>query len=383
MERTLRLTLEYDGTAFAGWARQPGLRTIEGTLGTALDSLWPGSSDSLAVAGRTDAGVHASHQVASVVVAGGPPPERTADALRSLLPRDLAVVASDEAPAWFHARFSALARRYQYRVLTRRPRSPLRAARALHHASPIDRDALHACAALVAGEHDFGAFTPTATPGARRIRHVTGCSWRAQGDELVLEIEADAFLHHMVRTLVGTMLQVARHARSEESFAGLLGGSPRQIAGPTAPPHALTLTDVRYAGDVPGGDRIRCYVTRERRGARELLVLEEDAGLTVPVAEFAPCERVDLAAYRTVRASTGVELGGVPRPLGMTCDAGQRTRAVWLQAPSGTGDLWVHRPDAARDPVTCRFAALPQSLSQETAPQLDRLADGVLWAHEP
>jgi tRNA pseudouridine38-40 synthase len=374
MGRTLRLTLEYDGTAFAGWARQPDRRTIEGTLASALDSLWPGASESLAVAGRTDAGVHASHQVASVVVSGGPPAERTADALRSLLPRDLAVVASDEAPAGFHARFSALARRYEYRVLARRARSPLRAARALHHASPIDRDALDACAALVVGEHDFGAFTPTATPGARRLRHVTDCAWRADGDELVLEIEADAFLHHMVRTLVGSMLQAARHARSVDSFASLLEGRAREIAGPTAPPHALTLTNVRYAGDVPGGDRIRCYVTRERPGARELLVLEADTGLTVPVATFEPCERVDLAAYRTVRAATGVELEGVPRPLGMTCDAGQRTRAVWLQAPADTGDAWLHRSGAARRPVSCRFAALPQSLTQETAPQLERLA---------
>jgi tRNA pseudouridine38-40 synthase len=248
MERTLRLTLEYDGTAFGGWARQPDRRTIEGTLGNALESLWPGSSASLAVAGRTDAGVHASHQVASVVVAGGPPPERTADALRSLLPRDLAVVAADEAPVGFHARYSALARRYEYRVLARRPRSPLRAARTFHHASPIDRDVLDACAALVVGEHDFGAFTPTATPGARRLRHVTDCVWRADGHDVVLEIEADAVLHHMVRTLVGTMLQTAGGERPREGFASLLAGAPRAAAGVTAPPHGLCLVAVRYRG---------------------------------------------------------------------------------------------------------------------------------------
>jgi tRNA pseudouridine38-40 synthase len=373
MERTLRLTLEYDGARFGGWARQPHRRTLEGTLGGALEALWPGSSDSLAVAGRTDAGVHASHQVASVVAVGGPPTDRTADALRSLLPRDLAVISSAEAPSVFHARFSALARRYEYRVLARRPRSPLRAARVLHHASPIDRDALDACAALVAGEHDFGAFTPTATPGARRLRHVTYCAWRSEGDELVLAIEADAFLHHMVRTLVGTMLQAARQARSVESFARLLTGVPREIAGPTAPPHALELTGVRYAGDVPDGDRIRCFVTRERAGARELLVLDGPGGPTVPVAAFEPAERVDLAAYRTVRAATGVELSSVPRPLGMTCDGGpdgaeRRTRAVWLQAPETGADAWSHGVAA------CRFAALPALLSERAEPQLRRLA---------
>jgi tRNA pseudouridine38-40 synthase len=151
MQRTLRLPLEYDGAGFGGRARQPDRRTIEGILSGALESLWPGSSATLAVAGRTDAGVHASHQVVSVVVTGGPPPERTADALRSRLPRDLAVVAADDVPSSFHARFSALARRYEYRVLARRPRAPLRADRVLHHASPIDRAALAACASLVVG----------------------------------------------------------------------------------------------------------------------------------------------------------------------------------------------------------------------------------------
>jgi tRNA pseudouridine38-40 synthase len=378
-ERTLRLTLEYDGARFAGWARQPDRRTIEGTLADALESLWPGSSASLAVAGRTDAGVHASHQVASVLASGGPPPGRTEDALRSLLPRDLAVVAADEAPPVFHARFSALARRYEYRVLARRPRSPLRADRVLHHASPLDRAVLDACAELVVGEHDFGAFTPTATPGERRLRHVTACAWRAESDELVLEIEADAFLHHMVRTLVGTMLEAGRDARGVDSFARLLGGAAREVAGPTAPPHALTLTGVRYAGDVPGGDRIRCYVTREREGARELLVLEDGASLTVPVGGFEPCERVDLAAYRVARASTGVELSSVPRPLGISCDPGpgageRRTRAVWLRAPEDTRDAWMHHVGPGRPAIACRFASLLQQLPLEQPRQLERLA---------
>jgi tRNA pseudouridine38-40 synthase len=375
MQRTLRLTLEYDGGQFGGWARQPDRRTIEGTLGTALESLWPGAAETLAVAGRTDAGVHARHQVASVVVQGGPPLERAADALRSLLPRDLAVVSAEEAPAVFHARYSALARRYEYRVLARRPRSPLRAERVLHHASPVDRERLDRCAALVIGEHDFGAFTPIATPGARRLRHVTECAWRAADEELLLEIEADAFLHHMVRTLVGTMLEVGRHVRDLDSFESLLGGASRDLAGPTAPPHALTLTGVRYAGDVPGGDRIRCYVTRERDGVRELLVYE-DGGPAVPVGDLAPGERVDLAAGRVVRGCTGLELAGVPRPLGIIRDrsAGhveRRTRAVWLQAPDDAGDRWLHGS------VPCGFVALPAALPPEQTPQLERLVQAL------
>jgi tRNA pseudouridine38-40 synthase len=381
-QRTLRLTLEYDGGSFAGWARQPGRRTIEGTLAAALESLWPGSSRSLAVAGRTDAGVHASHQVVSVVATGGPPPERAADALRSILPRELAVVAAAEAPPVFHARFSALARRYEYRVLARRPRSPLRADRVLHHAAPLDRAALDACAELLRGEHDFGAFTPAATPGERRLRHVTACAWRTDGDELVLEIEADAFLHHMVRTLVGTMLEAGRRARGVDSFERLLAGATREVAGPTAPPHALTLTGVRYAGDVPGGDRIRCYVTRERVGERELLVLDDGASLTVPVGAFEPCERVDVAAYRVARARTGVELSCVPRPLGISCEPAlgvgeRRTRAVWLRAPDGMRDSWTHAAAAAERPITCRFAPLSEQLPLAQTRQLERLAVAV------
>jgi tRNA pseudouridine38-40 synthase len=370
MQRTLRLTLEYDGAAFGGWARQPDRRTIEGTLSGALESLWPGSSGTLAVAGRTDAGVHARHQVVSVVVEGGPPPGRTADALRALLPPDLAVTSATEAPPVFHARFSALARRYEYRVLARRPRSPLRATRVLHHASPIDRTAIDACAALVVGEHDFGAFTPSATPGARRVRHVTSCAWRSEGDELVLEIEADAFLHHMVRTLVGTMLETGRHARDVASFGRLLGGAPRDVAGPTAPPHALTLTGVRYAGDVPDADLLRCYVTRERGGERELLVLGEDgAAPALPTGAFAPCERVDVASQRVVRSCTGVELASIPRPLGLTCDSSEgrterRTRAVWLQATGDLADRWLHGS------VPCRFVPVPRELH----PSLERHA---------
>jgi tRNA pseudouridine38-40 synthase len=322
--------------------------------------------------------VHASHQVLSVVVDGGPPPDRVADALRSLLTSDIAVVAAEPARSGFHARFSALERRYEYRVLTRRARSPLRAARTLHHPSPVDRAALDACAALVEGEHDFGAFTPTATPGERMRRHVTACGWRVDGDELVLAIEADAFLHHMVRTLVGTMLQVARGARDVGSFARLLEGSSRDTAGPTAPPHALTLTGVRYAGDRAGSDHVLCLVTRERRGARELLVLERGGDRSVPLGTFEPEERIDEVAHREVRALTGVELTSIPRPLGMLFDeppaaGASRTRVVWLRAPDGLAESWQHGTHGD----SCRFVPLPTELAPALGSLLVRLAAAV------
>ncbi|HEY1479827.1 MAG TPA: tRNA pseudouridine(38-40) synthase TruA [Gaiellales bacterium] len=374
MRRTLRLTLEYDGAGFSGWARQPGRRTIEDTLSRALDDLWPGSSASLAVAGRTDAGVHASQQVVSAVVEGGPPPDRTGDALRAVLPSDLAVVSARDAIPGFHARFSALARCYEYRVLTRRARAPLRAARSLHHATPLDRDLLAACASLTVGDHDFAAFRPAETPGERTHRHVVSCDWRDEGDEVVMTIEADAFLHHMARTLVGTMLEVARGARDLASFAALLDGAPREAAGVTAPPHALTLTGVRYAGDGPGDDRVRCFVTRDVSGRRELLVrASRGPGPTVPEGPFDDEERVDSAACRAVRAGAGVELASIPRPLGLVLGAtgGCRTRLAWLQAPEGLPDSFAH------DGAAWRFAALDELELPRQAVLLRRLAAAV------
>ena len=190
----------------------------------------------------------------------------------------------------------------------------------------------------------------------------------------MLEIEADAFLHHMVR-IAGRDDAAGRTPRALASTRSqrLLGGRAAELAGPTAPAHALTLSGVRYAGDVPDGDHIRCYVTRERSGARELLVLEQDAGPTLPDAAFERFERVDLAARRAVRVLTGVELAGVPRPLGMTCEADRRIRAVWLQAPAGTDDRWLHRPERTAAAVTCRFAPLTGPLPLEHTPQLERL----------
>ncbi|MEO9174746.1 MAG: tRNA pseudouridine(38-40) synthase TruA [Gaiellales bacterium] len=377
VRRTLRLTLEYDGSGFSGWARQPDRRTVEGAISDALERLWPGSTATLAVAGRTDAGVHASQQVVSVVVVGGPPSERVGDALRSHLDPDIAVIAASEAQPGFHARFSALARRYEYRVLVRRARAPLRARRSLHHATAVDRATLDTCAALVVGDHDFGAFTPTETPGDRRRRHVVSCNWRDEGDELVLAIEADAFLHHMVRTLVGTMLETARGQRELAAFARLLEGVPREQAGVTAPAHALMLVGVRYAGDGPGGDRVRCLVTRDRGGERELLVIERSAGVAcLPIGSFAPEERVDSAAYRAVSAASGVLLTSIPRPLGLQVEelgavGERRTRAVWLDAPDGLDASWEHAG------VACRFVPLSQAAA---FPEARRIPQGLFMS---
>ena len=206
---TARLRLEYDGTEFAGWATQPGLRTIqetvEGAIATVLRTEAP-----LTVAGRTDRGVHARGQVASHE--GKPAPTRN---LNALLPADVAVLASEEAPDGFDARRDALSRTYRYRVHTRTAPSPFERTRALWWPRPLDRDALDACAAALLGTHDFTAFTPTDTDHVRFERDVLRAEWVEEpGEVLAFWIEADTFMRHMVRILVGRCSRGCRRSAS-------------------------------------------------------------------------------------------------------------------------------------------------------------------------
>jgi tRNA pseudouridine38-40 synthase len=241
-----KLTIEYDGTGFAGWACQPGKRTVQEELERALrtvlgESGHDGLPLKLTVAGRTDSGVHAWGQVASYA-------HEAVDPLRlnGLLDDDLAVLAAEPATASFDARRDATTRTYCYRVLARRTRSVFESRRAFWWTGALDRDALAACASEIVGKHDFTAFTPRETEHSHFRCRVASAEWRAEGDILEFWIEADKFLRHMNRVLVGTMLEVAAGRRTLADFQALLEGRSRAQAGATAPAHGLALAHVSY-----------------------------------------------------------------------------------------------------------------------------------------
>jgi tRNA pseudouridine38-40 synthase len=240
----VRVELEYDGSAFSGWAKQPGLRTVQGELEAALATVLRVPVE-LTVAGRTDTGVHALGQVASFETAVDVPGD-LGRRLNGVGADDIAVISAAVAEDGFDARHDATSRTYLYRVLGRKSPSPFEQGRALWWPHGVDRDALDACAVALVGTHDFTAFTPTQTDHVRFDRDILAAAWTWADDIASFRITADAFMRNMVRVLVGTQLEIAGGRRTLDSLQKLLQGAPRSAAGETAPPHGLYLESVTY-----------------------------------------------------------------------------------------------------------------------------------------
>jgi tRNA pseudouridine38-40 synthase len=246
--RTLRLTLQYDGTDFVGWQRQAAGRSIQGLLEDALVPI-EGTRTVVHGAGRTDAGVHALAQVASVQLEAAIEPSTLARALNAVLPLDVRVADAHAAEPGFHARFSSTGKVYEYRILNARYASPFLRRYALHIIPSLDVDAMREGAAALVGEHDFSAFQGTGSEVHTPVRTIRRCDWReGNGPDtpLVFEIEGDGFLRHMVRNIVGTLLDVGLRRRAPEEIGTILASGSRSRAGNTAPPHGLFLQRVLY-----------------------------------------------------------------------------------------------------------------------------------------
>jgi len=242
-----RFTLEYDGAGFAGWQVQAGgQRTVQDAFEAAIERV-TGQRQRVAASGRTDAGVHALGQVVSAQIETELPPAALRRALNRILPPDLAVVAAERAADDFHARYSAIGKLYCYRVWNHPTRSPLRAARAHWVPRTLDIPAMSKAAAAFVGRHNFAALQATGSEVESTIRTLKRLEIEQEpSGELVFWVEGDGFLRHMVRNLVGTLLEVGAGQRSIESMGELLASEDRRQAGPTAPALALTLVRVLY-----------------------------------------------------------------------------------------------------------------------------------------
>lgn len=244
--RNIALLLEYDGSTFHGWQVQPISPTIQEVLQLALRKMTGDPSLTVKGSGRTDAGVHALGQVANFRTACPLPADTFLRGLNSLLPAGIAVLSAQEVPAAFDAQYDAHSKLYRYRLLLRRPRSPLLASQAWHIPYPLHRTAMQRAARDLAGERDFSSFRSSGCAARSPVRLLSRIEFRRRGDTLDLELEANGFLRHMVRNIVGTLVDVGRGKIPSDSMPELLASRDRARAGRKAQPQGLFLVSVRY-----------------------------------------------------------------------------------------------------------------------------------------
>jgi tRNA pseudouridine38-40 synthase len=243
--RTIKLTLQYDGTDYVGWQVQPNGRSIQAELERALGSLL---KEKVAVtgAGRTDSGVHALGQVASFRTERTLPLRAFVAGANSLLPRDIAVLEAVEREEGFHARRSARGKHYRYSIVNRPCRAPLERRFAWEVFQPLDQDAMQRAGVALVGRHDFSSFRASDCEAATAVREIRRLEVRREQERIFVEIEAPAFLKHMVRNIAGTLVEVGLGRRRADSMAALLAAGDRRLAGATAPAHGLCLNEVFY-----------------------------------------------------------------------------------------------------------------------------------------
>ena len=242
---TFKITLEYDGTQYHGWQVQPTLPTIQGTIEAAIRKVVQQDVDVVG-AGRTDAGVHALGQVAHFSTTARLTDEEWHRALNGLLPPDIAVLAVEQVPETFHARFSAKSKLYRYQILTRVHRSALSRSKVLHYPYPLDLAPMQEASRALVGTHDFSSFQGSPTDTENPVCTITRLTIERFGDEIRFEVEANRLLKQMVRNIVGTLLEVGRGKLKAGDVAEILAAKDRTKAGPTAPAHGLYLVRVDY-----------------------------------------------------------------------------------------------------------------------------------------
>jgi tRNA pseudouridine38-40 synthase len=241
---TYRIDLAYDGTGFHGFAANRGVRTIQGELESALQQVL-GAAVDIDVAGRTDAGVHARHQVVSFEFAGTIDLESCERSLRSMLGPEVGLISLDVAPDGFHARFDAKVRRYRYLIANGVVLDPMQRHRVWHIETPLDLPAMNDAAAAFVGEHDFASLC-RARGGRTTTRTVLEAHWERSEGLLVYEVAGAAFCHQMVRSMVALCVEVGRGRVAAEAIPGILEAKDRNAARGAAPPHGLTLWEVSY-----------------------------------------------------------------------------------------------------------------------------------------